>query len=59
MDLSNNIPSLENKTLEYLMNPNQYDRLVKKHIEKMNFLTLGPGFRILDLSSRFRGGNLT
>ena len=34
MDLSNNIPSLENKTLQYLMNPNQYDRLVKKHIEK-------------------------
>ena len=32
MDLSNNIPSLEHKTLEYLMNP-QYDKLVKKHID--------------------------
>ena len=25
----------------------------------MQFLTLGPGFRILDLFSRFRGGNVT
>ena len=33
MDLSNNIPSLENKTLEYLMNPNQYDKIMKKHIK--------------------------
>ena len=33
MDLSNNISSLEHKTLEYLMNPNQYDKLMKKHIE--------------------------
>lgn len=33
MDLSNNIPSLEHKTLEYLMNPNQYDKLMKKHID--------------------------
>jgi hypothetical protein len=36
MDLSNNITLLENKTLEYLMNPNQYDRLMKKHIENTN-----------------------
>jgi len=36
MDLSNNIPSLENKTLEYLMNPNQYDKIIKKHIKNTN-----------------------
>ena len=36
MDLSNNIPSLENKTLEYLMNPYQYDKIIKKHIKNNN-----------------------
>ena len=36
MDLSNNIPSLENKTLEYLMNPYQYDKIIKKHIKNTN-----------------------
>ena len=36
MDLSNDIPSLENKTLEYLMNPYQYDKIIKKHIKNNN-----------------------
>ena len=36
MDISNNISSLENKTIEYLMNPYQYDKLMKKHIENIN-----------------------
>tara|TARA_B100000902_G_C27276907_1_gene899339 strand:- start:201 stop:692 length:492 start_codon:yes stop_codon:yes gene_type:complete len=36
MDISNNISSLENKTIEYLMNPYQYDKLIKKHTENIN-----------------------
>ena len=33
MDVSNNIPIIRTIKLEYLMNPNQYDKLMKKHID--------------------------
>lgn len=60
MDLSNNIPSLEHKTLEYLMNPNQYDKLVKKHIDNTKINNEELDFykeRILQVTEDMLSGN--
>ena len=60
MDLSNNIPSLENKTLEYLMNPNQYDKIIKKHIKDINVNNDELDFykeRILQVTQDMLSGN--
>ena len=60
MDVSNNIPSLEHKTLEYLMNPNQYDKLIKKHIENTTINDEELDFykeRILQVTKDMLSGN--
>ena len=60
MDVSNNIPSLEHKTLEYLMNPNQYDKLMKKHIDSTKLNDEELDFykeRILQVTKDMLSGN--
>ena len=44
------------KRNNFVLNQTSY---VKKTCSNINFLALGPGFRILYLSSRFQGGNFT